>query len=98
MESYEDTVKKFEAGETPWPVSYSFMPDELNKIMKENNMKNVKFAGPGALSRSIPKEVLKNIMADEQLKKEFLGFCYWYDSQPSVAGLGKDNIVVYAER
>ena len=98
MEKYDETIKKFQMGETPWPVSYAFMPDELNEIMKENKMKNVKFAGPGALSRSIPKEVLKNIMNDEKLKKDFLEFCYWYDSQESVSGLGKDNIIVNAEK
>lgn len=98
MEKYEYTVEEFECGKTPWPISYAFMPDELNEIMNKHGMKKIKLAGPGALSRSIPKEVLKNIMIDEKLKKEFLDFCYWYDSQPSLAGLGKDNIVVKAER
>jgi hypothetical protein len=85
-------------GKTPWPVSYTFMPNEIDELMKQNGMKNIKYAGPGALSRSIPREVLKNIMADEQLKKDFLEFCYWYDSQLFVAGLGKDNIIINAER
>jgi ubiquinone/menaquinone biosynthesis C-methylase UbiE len=98
VEEYEDTISQFEKGETPWPVSYAFMPKELSEIMEMNKMKNIKFSGPGALSRSIPGEVLKNIMNEERLKKEFLEFCYWYDSQPSVAGLGKDNIIVNAER
>jgi hypothetical protein len=91
-------VEEYEKGESPWPVSYAFMPDELQEIMKENNMKNIKFGGPGALSRTIPGEVLTNIMKDEQLKKEFLEFCYKYDSQQWITGLGKDNIVVNAER
>ncbi|MDR0473513.1 MAG: hypothetical protein LBH43_07585, partial [Treponema sp.] len=98
MEDFKETVAKFEKGGTLWPVSYAFMPEELKEIMKKNNMKNIQFAGPGALSRSIPKEVLRNIMTDKKLKTEFLKFCYWYDSQPSVAGLGKDNILVNAER
>jgi ubiquinone/menaquinone biosynthesis C-methylase UbiE len=98
MEGYEETIAKFEKGETPWPVSYAFMPNEIEEIMKQNKMKNIKFAGPGALSRSIPGEILRNIMSDKELKKDFLEFCYWYDSQPFVAGLGKDNIIVNAER
>jgi SAM-dependent methyltransferase len=98
MEKYEDTVTKFEKGESPWPVSYAFMPGELREIMEKNRMKNIKFSGPGALSRSIPGEVLRTLMNDEELKNDFLDFCYHYDSQASVAGLGKDNLVVNAER
>jgi ubiquinone/menaquinone biosynthesis C-methylase UbiE len=98
MEDLKETVKKFDDGGTPWPVSYAFMPNEIDEILKENKMKNIKYAGPGALSRSIPKEVLKNIMTDEKLKKDFLEFCYWYDSQLFLAGLGKDNIIINAEK
>jgi hypothetical protein len=35
-------------------------------------------------------------MNDAELKQEFLDFCYWYDSQPWCAGMGKDNIVASA--
>lgn len=55
-------------------------------------------SGPGALSRSIPHEVLVNIMRDETLRREFLDFCYVYDSQPWCAGMGKDNLVASAEK
>ena len=97
MEKYEETVNKFSNGETPWPVSYAFMPDEIIDILEKRGLKNIKLAGPGALSRSIPGEVLKNIMKEEKLKKDFLDFCYKYDSQKWVAGMGKDNILVNAE-
>ena len=97
MEKYEATAQRFADGETPWPVSYAFMPDELKEILENKGLKNIKFAGPGALSRSIPGEVLLNIMKDEKLKNEFLEFCYEYDSQVWVAGMGKDNILVNAE-
>lgn len=97
MEKYEETTKKYTNGETPWPVSYAFMPDEINEILEDKGLKNIKFAGPGALSRSIPGEVLLNIMKDEKLRKEFLDYCYEYDSQKWVAGMGKDNILVNAE-
>jgi ubiquinone/menaquinone biosynthesis C-methylase UbiE len=98
MEKYEDTIEKHQKGEVPWPISYSFMPDELITIMENNEMKNIKIAGPGALSRSVPGEILRKIMNNKQWKNEFLEFCYWYDSQPWVAGLGKDNILIKAER
>ena len=97
MEKYEETIKKFTEGETPWPVSYTFMPDELLEIMEKKGLKKIKFAGPGALSRSIPEEVLLNIMSEDILKKEFLEYCYKYDSQKWVAGMGKDNILINAE-
>jgi 2-polyprenyl-3-methyl-5-hydroxy-6-metoxy-1,4-benzoquinol methylase len=97
MESPEETARAYEQGGTPWPVSYSFMPAELVSILEKNNAKNIKLAGPGALSRSIPREVLVNIMRDEKLKAEFLDFCYWYDSQPSCIGMGKDNLVASAD-
>jgi len=41
--------------------------------------------------------VLRNIMKDEALKKDFLDFCYVYDSNIYVAGMGKDNLVVIAD-
>jgi len=97
MEKYEETIKKFTDGAIPWPISYSFMPEEIIEIMEKYGLKNIKLAGPGALSRSIPGEVLENIMKDNKLKKEFLEFCYEYDNQKWVAGMGKDNIIVNAE-
>ena len=97
MEKTEDTAAEYEKGNTPWPVSYTFMPDELTGILENAGAKNIKLSGPGALSRSIPGEVLSNIMWDKQLSREFLDFCYWYDSQPQCVGIGKDNLVVIAE-
>jgi hypothetical protein len=97
MENPEETVAVYDEGNSPWPVSYSFMPDELTAILKSIGLKKIKLSGPGALSRSIPAEVLSNIMQDERLKQEFLDFCYWYDSQPSCVGMGKDNLVAVAE-
>ena len=73
------------------------MPDELTAILENTGAKTIRLSGPGALSRSIPGEVLSNIMRDERLKQEFLDFCYWYDSQPWCVGMGKDNLVAIAE-
>ena len=98
MEKPEDVAAAYERGETPWPISYGFMPDELLSILQRYGAKDVKLAGPGALSRSIPREVLVNIMADAALRRDFLDFCYTYDSQPWCAGMGKDNLVACAEK
>jgi len=97
MEKTEETAEAYDKGESPWPVSYSFMPDELQSILKSNGAKNIMLSGPGALSRSVPGEVLRNVIRDEQQKREFLDFCYWYDSQPWCIGMSKDNIVAIAD-
>ena len=97
MEKPEETAAAYDKGNSPWPVSYSFMPDELSAVLERVGVKGIKLSGPGALSRSIPGEVLSNIMKDEGLKQEFLDFCYWYDSQPWCVGMGKDNLVAIAE-
>ena len=97
MEPINKTAEVFHDGGTPWPVSYAFMPDELLKILECNSASNIKLSGPGALSRSIPYDVLRNIINDEKLKYEFLNFCYEYDSNLHVSEMGKDNIVAIAD-
>jgi 2-polyprenyl-3-methyl-5-hydroxy-6-metoxy-1,4-benzoquinol methylase len=97
MEKPEETLDTFRNGGTPWPISYAFMPDELLDILRKYGMKNIKLSGPGALTRTIPGEVLRNIMHNNELKKDFLDFCYIYDSQLWCAGMGKDNLVANAE-
>ena len=97
MENPEVTAAAYDNGKSPWPVSYAFMPDELAQILKNAGATNIELAGPGALSRSIPGEVLLNIMRDDKLKADFLDFCYWYDSQPWCVGMGKDNIIAVAD-
>jgi len=97
MEPLEETAAAFEDGGTPWPISYAFMPEELRGILECCGAKNINLSGPGALSRSIPREVLRNIFSDEGAKRDFLNFCYEYDSSLYVAGMGKDNIVAIAD-
>lgn len=97
MEPEQATADAYAQGGTPWPVSYAFMPDELQGILEQCGARDVQLAGPGALSRSIPGEVLRNIMADELTKRAFLDFCFWYDRQLWCAGMGKDNIVASAK-
>jgi len=84
-------------GKTPWPVSYAFTPGELRALLERFGAQKVMLSGPGALSRSVPGELLRNYMREEALRHEFLEFCYEYDSQPDVAGMGKDNLVAIAE-
>lgn len=97
MEPPEQTAAAFDAGQTPWPVSYAFMPDELRDILLRSGAGQIRLAGPGALSRSVPGEVLRTVMGDAALRKEFLDFCFWYDSQPQCAGMGKDNLLASAQ-
>lgn len=96
MESLEETAARYNEGEAPWPISYAFMPEELQGILERVGAKRIRLAGPGALSRSIPGPVLRNIMGDEELKREFLDFSFWYDSRPACAGMGKDNLLASA--
>jgi len=97
MEPVTQTEEAYENGGAPWPISYAFMPDELDEILTKYGAKNIKLTGPGVLLRSIPGEVLTNIMKDDDLKREFLDFCYWYDSNKWCVGMGKDNIVAIAD-
>ena len=98
FEPVERTAEEYRSGGAPWPVSYSFMPDELIGILERSGAVDVRISGPGALTRHIPGEVLRNIMNDEALKRDFLDFCYEYDSNLYVAGLGKDNVVAIAKK
>ena len=97
MTDLEDMEAVHARGEIQWPHTYAFMPDELQEAMAACGAKNVKLSGPGALSRSIPNEVLVNIMRDSSLKDRFLSFCFKYDSNLWCAGMGKDNLVACAD-
>ena len=97
MDDIDDISEYHIEGKIQWPVTYAFMPDELREILERFGAKNVRLSGPGALSRSIPNDVLVNIMQNDKLKQEFLDFCYLYDSQPFCAGMGKDNLVACAD-
>jgi Methylase involved in ubiquinone/menaquinone biosynthesis len=93
----EETKQAYDRGETPWVITYHFMPDELENILKRNGVKDIVMAGPGAFARTIPNEILVKIMNDPEQKKEFLEFCYLYDSNPYVCGMGKDNLFARGE-
>lgn len=93
----DDEIAEYENGGTPWCITYTFMPDELESILKQFGVKNVKLAGPGAYARTLPNELLVKIMNDPKQRSDFLDFCYHYDSNPFVCGMGKDNLLAYGE-
>lgn len=93
----EEEIAEFEQGGTPWCITYTFMPDELKTILSEFGVKNIELAGPGAYARTIPNELLVKIMNDPKQRSEFLDFCYQYDSNPFVCGMGKDNLLAKGE-
>ena len=93
----EETKAAYDRGEAPWSISYHFMPEELEGILKRNGVKNISLAGPGAFARSIPNEILVKIMNDPKQKEDFLEFCHLYDSNPYVCGMGKDNLFAKGE-
>jgi len=88
----EEAEKAYNRGETPWCVVYHFMPDELEAILRNCGVRNIRLAGPGAFARTVPNEILVPIMNDPMQKAEFLSFCHVYDSNPYVYGMGKDNL------
>lgn len=93
----EEEIAEYEAGGTPWCITYTFLPDELEGILARRGVKNIRLAGPGAYARTIPREVLVKIMNDPKQREEFLDVCYRYDSSPYVCGMGKDNLLAVGE-
>ena len=93
----EEEIAQYEQGGAPWCITYTFMPDELEKILSEYGVKNIHLSGPGAYGRTIPREILTKIMQDPEQKKNFLDFCFQYDSNPYVCGMGKDNLLAVGE-
>lgn len=87
-----EEIAEYERGGTPWYITYTFMPDELEELLGKNGVKNVKLAGPGAYARTIPNELLVKIMNNPKQRTDFLDFCHEYDSNLYVCGMGKDNL------
>lgn len=93
----EETKEAYDRGETPWCITYHFMPKELEDILKGFGVKNITLAGPGAYARTIPNEILVKIMNDPKQREDFLEVCHMYDSNPYVCGMGKDNLFAKGE-
>ena len=94
----ENEIAEYENGGAPWCITYTFMPDELEKILTGLNISNIRLSGPGAFGRTLPREILLKIMNDPKQKKDFLDFCYVYDSNKYVCGMGKDNLLAIGEK
>lgn len=94
----EAEIAEYDAGGAPWPITHLFLPDELQAILESCGLKNIRMAGPGAFARTIPGEILRKIMADPGQRTDFLDFCYHYDRNPYVLGMGKDNLFAAGER
>ena len=88
----QEEMEAYERGESPWPITYAFLPDELERILRENGVREIRLAGPGAYARTVPNEILRKIMSDPEQRAAFLDFCHIYDQNPYVCGLGKDNL------
>ena len=93
----EAEIRDYEAGGAPWCITYTFMPDELKGLLEKYGVKNIRLAGPGAFGRTLPREILLKIMEDPEQRTAFLDFCYQYDSNPYVCGMGKDNLLAMGE-
>ena len=93
----EEEIAQYEQGGAPWCITYTFMPDELERVLSGYGVKNIRLSGPGAYGRTIPREILVRIMNDPKQKQDFLDFCYQYDSNPYVCGMGKDNLLAVGD-
>ena len=93
----EEEIAQYEQGGAPWCITYTFMPDELERLLSGYGVRNIQLSGPGAYGRTIPREILVRIMNDPEQKQDFLDFCYRYDSSPYVCGIGKDNLLAAGE-
>ena len=89
----ENEIAEYEKGGAPWCITYTFMPNELEGLLRSFGVKNIEMAGPGAYARTIPHELLAKIMNDPKQRSDFLDICYKYDSNPYVCGMGKDNLL-----
>ena len=90
-------IEEYERGGAPWCITYTFLPDELERILASHGVKNIRLSGPGAYGRTVPREILVKIMNDPRQKEAFLDFCYQFDSNPYVCGMGKDNLLAVGE-
>lgn len=93
----EREIAEYENGGAPWCITYTFMPDELEEILRRCGVKHIRLAGPGAYARTLPREILVKIMRDPKQRSGFLDFCHFYDSNPFVCGMGKDNLFARGE-
>ena len=93
----EEEIAEYERGGTPWCITYTFLPDELERILLSCGAQKIRLSGPGAFGRTVPREILIRIMRDPDQREAFLRFCCAYDSNPYVCGMGKDNLLAIGD-
>ncbi len=89
----DEVYMQMTSGETPWPVTYLFRPEELAAILQNSGLHEIRLAGPGALARALPGEILRKLLYSEAYRAPFLERCYQFDSEPSVCGMGLHSLV-----
>lgn len=92
----QEEIDEYERGGAPWCITYGFLPDELLGILEGLGLRDIRMAGPGAYARTVPHEVLQKLMDDPEQRRDFLDFCFEYDQNPYVLGMGKDNLFAAA--
>lgn len=97
IDDTESIKQAYDRGETPWCITYHFMPGELYSILQKYGVQNIELAGPGAYARTIPNEILVKIINNPEQRNDFLDFCYEYDKNIYVCGMGKDNLFAKGE-
>ncbi|MBR3018201.1 MAG: class I SAM-dependent methyltransferase [Clostridia bacterium] len=90
-------IEEYEKGGAPWCITYTFLPDELEGILRGFGVQHTRLSGPGAYGRTVPREILVKLMSDPDQRKDFLDFCYQFDSNPYVCGMGKDNLLAVGD-
>ncbi|WP_040948885.1 class I SAM-dependent methyltransferase [Gorillibacterium massiliense] len=90
----ERTLEEMKNGGTPWPVTYLFRPEEIQEHFQAANLQDIRLAGPGALARTLPGDILRKLLYTEAYREPFLERCYRFDSEPSVCGMGYTSLVV----
>lgn len=91
-------IDEYERGGAPWCITYCFLPDELQSILERLGLREIRMSAPGAYARTVPHEILQKLMRNPQQKRDFLDFCFVYDQNPYVLGMGKDNLFAAAEK
>lgn len=93
LDDPDSVFKQMERGGAPWPVTYLFRPEELTGLMRLGELCDIRLAGPGALARTLPGDVLRKLLFTPAYREPFLEQCYRFDSEPSVCGMGFFSLV-----
>jgi SAM-dependent methyltransferase len=62
----DEVFEQMMSGDTPWPVTYLFRPEELADQLRSAGLQEVRLAGPGALARTLPGEILRKLLYTEE--------------------------------